>query len=105
VLRVLGFRFRAPVSGFGFRIAFFVFRLSDFEIRVSGFGFRISCFQFGVSSFEFRASGFGFRVSYFEFRISGFGFQVSGSTLGLFGCGRSRLSPDRFGGRGACVRV
>ena len=47
---VSGFRFRASVSGFEFRVLGFGLQVLGFGLRVSGFGLRVSGFGFRVSS-------------------------------------------------------
>jgi len=63
------------VSGFGFRVPDSGFRASGFGFRVSGFGFRVSGSGFRVSDFGFRVPGFGFRVLGLGLQVPGFGFS------------------------------
>ena len=105
---VSGFRFRACVPGFGFRLSAFAFVCPKSSWQV-GFGFRLSevksISRFRVSAFEFRlsevklasrfqVSGLGFgcpKSSWqigFGFPVSSFGFRESKPTL------QTSVSPD-----------
>ena len=55
-----------------------LFIISGFGFWVSGFGFRVLGFGFWVLSFGFRVSGFGFWLLASGFWVLGFGFWVLG---------------------------
>ena len=84
------------MSGLGFRVSGFVFRVSGLGLRVSGFGFRVSCFVF-------RVSGLVFRVSCFVSRVSGLGFRILRVRGYRLGCTGIKFCFRGFALRFGCV--